>query len=162
MGQRIKRSFKATVHDPMFRKIMSQTKGETPRIELVNDLYNKCVENLVLLQVPSEGTLLKIWQKFGDYGQIQSWYNRRVRFCKELNITDAATIAGAWKAVNSCTATIRAEDTTHTRKTVNDLFKEFVLDFKRSVPTVSALFSKHSYYKIEDVAEKSLRGKVHA
>merc|ERR1711964_57281 len=162
LEQRIKRSSEATVHDPMFRKIMSQTKGETPRIGLVNDLYNECVENLGLLTVPNEEILLKIWQKFGDYGQIKSWYDRRVRFCKELSMTDPAIIAGAWKAINTCKKTLRPEDTTNTLKTVKDLFKEFVLDFKKSVPTVSAFFSKHSYYKIEDAAEKNLRGKVQA
>merc|ERR1711964_801796 len=94
LEQRIKRSSEATVHDPMFRKIMSQTKGETPRIELVNDLYNECVENLGLLTVPNEEILLKIWEKFGDYGQIKSWYDRRIRFCKELSMTDPAIIAG--------------------------------------------------------------------
>jgi len=160
LANRIKRASEATFHDPMFRKIMSQTPGQTPSIEVVTDLYNKCVENLALLNVPNEETLLKLWQRFGDLNRIQGWYDTRVRFCKALEMTDPVIIAGAFKAVNACKATIGKEDTTNTITTVRNLFKEFVLKFEKSISTVSAFFSKHPYYKIRDVADK-LR-KAHA
>jgi len=135
-----------------------------PTTEVVADLYDKCVENLTLLNVPSEDKLLEIWQRFGrigDYNLIQSWYNDRVRFCKALNLTDPAAIDRAFKAVYKCKGTIRRDDTTTTMETVRDLFKELVLDFKKSVPAVIALFSNHghSYYDLEDVA-KELRRKA--
>merc|ERR1711964_305398 len=75
LANRLKRASEATVHDPMFRKIMSQTPGQTPSIEVVTDLYNKCVENLALLNVPNEETLLKLWQRFGALNRIQGWYD---------------------------------------------------------------------------------------
>lgn len=150
------------VHDPFFRKIRRQTPGVTPSIEQVNDLYNECVENLTLLNVSNEDTLLRIWNKLGEYHLIQSWYNTRVRFCRALDLTDPVVIDGVFKAVFKCKATIRREDRRTTMKTVRDLFKEFVLDFKKSISTVTALFGKHTYYKIEAVAEKKLRDQVHA